>query len=110
MVRLSLAVARRILHRELTLDPESIQGVVHAALRNLEHREVLRVRVCPEAAKMVRSILEQAGAGPAIEVTPDNKMGVGDIVFETSVGQLDASIETQLQEVQRGFADRLGAR
>jgi flagellar biosynthesis/type III secretory pathway protein FliH len=29
------------------------------------------------------------------------------MLFETSVGELDASIETQLQEIQRGFADRL---
>jgi len=110
VVRLSLAVARRILHRELTVDPESIQGLVHAALRSLEHREVSRIRVCPASAEAMRTVLTQAGAGPGIEVTADNKMGIGDIVFETSVGQLDASIDTQLQEIQRGFTDRLGAR
>lgn len=110
VVRLSLAVARRILHRELTVDPESIQGVVHAALRTLEHREVLRVRVGPASAESVRAILTQAGAGPGIDVVADNKMGIGGIVFETSAGQLDASIDSQLQEIQRGFTDRLGAR
>lgn len=110
VVRLSLAVARRILHRELTLDPESIEGLVHAALRTLENREVSRVRVCPASAEAVRAILTRGGAEPGIEVAADNKMGIGDIVFETSVGQLDASIDTQLQEIQRGFTDRLGTR
>ena len=109
VVRLSLAIARRILHRELTVDAESIEGVVHAALRTLEHRDVLRVRVAPDAIGVMRSVLERAAGGHGIEVTSDHRMGVGDIVFETAMGELDASIDTQLQEIQRGFADRLGA-
>jgi flagellar biosynthesis/type III secretory pathway protein FliH len=28
-------------------------------------------------------------------------------LFETALGDLDASVETQLQEIQRGFADRI---
>ncbi len=107
VVRLALAVARRILYRELTIDPESIRGIVHAALRSLEHRDLMKVRVASESADIVRSALAQAPAQATIEVVPDSRMGRGDIVFETSAGQLDTSIDTQLQEIQRGFADRL---
>ena len=35
-------------------------------------------------------------------------MRPSDLVFETSWGELDASVETQLLEIERGFSDRLG--
>jgi flagellar assembly protein FliH len=108
VVRLSLAVAKRILHRELTVDPESIQGVVHAALQKLQNREIASVRVCPSALDTVRSALERAGVTSGISVIADSKMQNGDLVFETALGELDASIETQLKEIGRGFSDRLG--
>ncbi len=108
VVQLSLAIAKRILHRELTTDPESIQGVVHAALRKLQNREVASVRVCPSAVETIRLVLERAGINPAVSVISDPKMQNGDLVFETTLGELDASIETQLKEIQRGFSDRLG--
>src|SRR5579872_615588 len=43
LVKLSLAIARRVMHRELTLDPESISGLVKVALDKLGSREVSRV-------------------------------------------------------------------
>jgi flagellar assembly protein FliH len=108
VVRLSLAIAKRILHRELTVDPESIQGVVHAALQKLQNREIASVRVCPSALETVRSAMERAGVMSGISVIADPKMQNGDLVFETTLGELDASIETQLKEIARGFSDRLG--
>ena len=108
LVKLSLAIARRILHRELNADPESIQGIVHAGLQKLSNREVSRVRVTPSAHDAVRSALERAGVAAGITLTADPKMKNGEIVFETVLGDLDASIDTQLGEIERGFADKLG--
>jgi flagellar assembly protein FliH len=110
LLKLSLAIARRILHRELIADPEALQGLVHTALQKLQNREISIVRVYPGGADAVRSALERIGAAPAIQVIADPGMKNGDIVFETSFGDLDASIDSQLAEIQRGFADRLALR
>jgi flagellar assembly protein FliH len=110
VVRLSLAIARRILHRELAMDPSAIHGLVHAALEKLQNREIHRVRVHPAFVAAVRSALEALNAAPAIEVVPDPALRKGDALFETTLGELDASVETQLQEIERGFADRIGRR
>lgn len=110
LVQLSLAIARRILHRELAADPESLHGIVHAALQKLQNREIIRVRVYPAAAAAVRAAFERAPNTPAVEIVADNALSTGAILFETALGELDASIETQLQEIQRGFADRLISR
>jgi flagellar assembly protein FliH len=110
LLKLSLAIARRILHREVSIDPEALHGLVHAALQKLQNREISRVRVNPSGADAVRTALERIGAAPAIEISADPSLKSGDIIFETQFGELDASIDSQLAEIQRGFADRLALR
>jgi len=105
LVRLALAIARRILHRELTVDPEALTGLVKAALEKLEIRDTFRVRTHPDHAGAVERCLAQIGAPRKIEVVPDPSLEKGGVVFETGRGSLDASAETQLAEIQRGLAD-----
>jgi flagellar assembly protein FliH len=107
MIKLALAIARRVLRRELAIDPEALHGLVLAALEKLEGQEVSRVRVHPLHVAQVTATLRQSAAGASIEVSPDGSCAVGGVVFETARGNLDASLETQLQEIERGLADRL---
>lgn len=107
MLQLALAIARRVLRRELAIDPEALHGLVLAALEKLDLREIARVRLHPAQAAAVSALLRQAGAGPAVEVAPDPTLDKGAAVFETARGSLDASVETQLQEIERGLADCL---
>jgi flagellar assembly protein FliH len=107
LVKLSLAIARRILHRELTADPQSLRGVVYAALQHLKNREITKIRVFPAAIPAVRAALERNGGLAALEIVGDGLLPPGGLVFETSLGELDASVDTQLQEIERGFTDRL---
>jgi len=110
VVRLALAIARRILHRELSIDASAIHGLVHAALEKLQNREVYRVRAHPAFTEAIGASLKRIGAAPAIEVVADNSLIKGAAIFETALGELDASIDVQLQEIERGFADRLDTR
>jgi flagellar assembly protein FliH len=105
VVRLAVAIARRVLHRELSLDPEALLGVVKAALHKLEAREASRLRVHPADAAMVREYFEQADRGERIEIQADAKLERGAVLFDTVRGSLDASVETQLAEIQRGLTD-----
>jgi flagellar assembly protein FliH len=107
LLKLAMAIARRVLHRELTLDPESIQGVIKVALEKLQSRDLGRVRVHPDHEKSVRAALERYSTSPNFELSADPSLQCGDVLFETEHGVLDASIESQLLEIERGFADRL---
>ena len=106
-VQLSLAIARRVLHRELSIDPEAIEGLIRTALERLQAQEVYRLRIHPAQESAVRTCLERLGCAPEIEVVADRTLEPGAVLFETSRGSLDASVGTQLQEIQRGLADRL---
>jgi len=105
VVALALAVARRILHRELTVAPEALLGVVKAALDQMEAREVHQARVSRADAAMVREFFEQMGAPQRIEIVPDASLPPGSLLLESGRGTLDASVDTQLAEIERGFAD-----
>ena len=110
VVRLSIEIARRILHREISLDTSALEGLIGAALEKLRSQEVYRVRVHPDQEQPVRACLRQIGRDPAIEVVSDSSQPRGGIVFEINRGSLDASVDTQLREIERGLADRLGER
>ena len=61
VVGLALAVARRILHRELTVSPEALLGLVKAALEKVDAREVNHVRVARQDAPLVLRLLRENG-------------------------------------------------
>ncbi len=107
LIRLAVAIARRVVRRELTVDPDAITGLVRAALEQLAAHEVVRVRVHPEHEAAVRACLAGAGRAADVEVTGDAALERGGAVFETVRGSLDASAETQLAEIERGLTDRL---
>ncbi len=104
-VALAIAVARRILHRELTVAPEALLGLVKAALEKMEAREIHRVRVARSDAAAVRQFFDQMGAPQRVEVLADPALEPGSVRIESSTGTLDASVDTQLEEIERGFAD-----
>lgn len=105
VVQLSLEIARRIIRRELTIDPEAILGLLRAGLESVSLREVLEVRVHTAHAEMVRVALQRMGAPAAISVVGDPHLEPGAVCVETHRGGFDASAETQIEEIQRGFAD-----
>lgn len=108
LVQLALAIARRILGRELSVDPDAIRGLVLGALERLRSQEISRVRVHPAQEPAVTACLHQTITDRTVEVIADPACERGAVVFETGRGSLDASVESQLQEIERGLTDRLG--
>ena len=107
VVKLALAIARRVIRREMAADPDALRGLVMAALDKLAGQEVSRVKVHPSHTATVKSCLQQITAGSVVEVVSDPSREPGTVVFETARGNLDASVDSQLQEIERGLTDRL---
>jgi flagellar assembly protein FliH len=102
-VTLAMAVARRILNREIAVDADAVQAIVRVALEKSGARELRRVRVAPGQAENVRGCL--AMEAPGVELVADPALAAGDVRFEMAQGALDASVGTQLEEIERGLAD-----
>jgi flagellar assembly protein FliH len=110
VVKLAIAIARKILYREIAVDSEALLGLVKVALDKIEARELHRVRVHPQHVAGIQRALHSIGAPAQIEVHGDASLEHGAAVFETGRGALDASIETQLREIERGFTDLVARR
>ena len=107
LVRLAISVSARVIHREVAVDPDALGGLVQAALSKLQSREINRVRMHPALEGLVRKLLEQAGAPKNLVLMADPSLKPAEVFFETSQGILDASVETQLREIERGLIDKL---
>lgn len=104
-VKLAIAIARRVLHRELATDPEAILGLVMAAFQKLNARETHKLRVSPGDAALLQANRARLEMPDKLEIVADSSLGAGCVIFETSRGEMDASVDTQLAEIDRGFAD-----
>jgi flagellar assembly protein FliH len=105
MVKLALAIARRILQREISTDPEAVLGLVRTGLDRVNARETHRLRLAPGDAQIVLDNRADLSLPAAVEVVADATLAPGSAIFETSRGELDVSTQTQLLEIERGFAD-----
>jgi flagellar assembly protein FliH len=111
VVRLALAVAERILHREAQLDPLLLSGAVRVALGQLAESTEVRLRVPPGQrdmwAEMVRLM---PGLPLRPQVQADEDLQACDAVLETGLGTVDLGVRAQLAEIERGFFDLLDVR
>jgi flagellar assembly protein FliH len=109
-VRLAIEIARRVLHRELSVDPSALEALIKAAIGRLQTQEIYRVRVHPDLEPLMRACLEQTGRGSAVELIGDRALAKGGASFEINRGTLDASLDTQLREIEYGLADEIRRR
>jgi flagellar assembly protein FliH len=108
LVELALAIARRVLHREVHVDPHALEGIIGAALERVNAQEVVAVKTHPFHAEALRGALARMAPGNRISVHGDPALPVGSVILEMPRGNLDASVDSQLEEIERGLADRLG--
>jgi len=105
VIKLAIAIAKRILCREVSLDPEVLIGIARAALDRIEARELLTVRVHPDDVGSLTREKDALHIPRAVEISGDPGLERGSLVFETRQGVLDASLTSQLAEIDRGLAD-----
>ncbi len=107
VVRLALAVARKILQREVSLEQGTVLQLVKAALAKARVREDVIVRVNPMD---MESLLEAKGdllreleEVRSIRVEADESVERGGALVECSMGELDLRLERQFKEIEQAF-------
>jgi len=96
IVRLSLAIARRILGREATANPALVLSLAHAAAAKLAGTGVVSIEMHPDELAAVSAGMEQNGPIRLVE-NPD--LPAGGCMVCSSSGSIDVSIEAQVQEI-----------
>lgn len=107
VVKLSLAIAARILRREAQMDPLLLMGAVRVALGQLAASTDVRLRVSAADADLwTEAIALVPNRTLKIEVIGEKEMRLGDCIVETEFGSVDLGVRAQLSEIERGFFDR----
>jgi flagellar assembly protein FliH len=111
VVQLSLAIARKILHREAQLDPLLLTGMVHVALEKLDRGTHIRLRAHPEDMHFwTEHFATNADGQPPPDFAGDPTLKRGECALETEMGNTLISLEIHLKEIEQGFLDLLEQR
>jgi flagellar assembly protein FliH len=109
VVKLALAIAARVLHREAMLDPLLLAGVVRVALEKVAEDSTTVLRVPVGAVEMWRKAFA-AGSELLSKIVGDERLSAGECVLETNVGRVELGVSAQLEEIERGFFDLMQQR
>src|SRR6266702_3901249 len=109
VVKLALAIAARVLHREAKLDPLLLTGVVRVALEKVAEDSATVLRVPVAAIEMWTEIFV-ASPESSLQVVGDERLAAGECVLDTNVGRVELGVSAQLEEIERGFFDLMQQR
>jgi flagellar assembly protein FliH len=109
VVKLALAIAKRVLHRELQLDPLLLAGVVRVALEKLADESTAVLRVPAKELQVWQEVFVMK-LGSSFQVLADERLKSGECVLDTNVGKVELGVSAQLEEIERGFFDLMQQR
>ena len=109
VVRLSLSIAERVLHREAKLDPLLLGAAVRVALEKLAEDSEAVLHVPAADLKVWQSMLTEESRAN-VRLVGDERMEPTDCMLETNVGHVELGVSVQLSEIEKGFFDLLQQR
>jgi flagellar assembly protein FliH len=106
ILEISVDVAKKIIKKELTTDPQAIINSILDVLKNVSKSEPkITIRVKPQDAQFIKDILPnvtyQYGIESKINIVADPAVEEGGCIFQTNNGIVDASIDTQLEIIKK---------
>lgn len=104
IVELALAIARKIISVHAELMPDIVIDSARKAVKLLLDRTSLVVKVAPEQETFIRENLdrlyEMDDRIQKIDIETDRRVGPGGCMLDTESGNVDARIETELQNIE----------
>jgi flagellar assembly protein FliH len=104
MVQLALAIAKRILRRETSIDQDLLVAMARVALERLGDSGAATIRLNPEDYAHTVQRHGDHWAGARVNVMADPSVSRGGCLVESDFGVVDAGVEAQFDQVARAFA------
>lgn len=115
LVELALAIARKVVGREVAVRPDTVAHLMRDAIGHLEHAGPLTIRLNPADLERLSDgslqVLKGLTEPGRVRFEADASLSVGGCFIESEAGDMDARIEQRLRVVEEAFqaAGRLGA-
>jgi flagellar assembly protein FliH len=109
VVKLALAIAGKILHREAQVDKLLLMGVAKVAIQKIALATSITIRVNPQQLEDWKRYFDSHGH-KKLTVVAGPEVAINDCFMETELGSAQLGIDAQLKEIERGLFDLLAAR
>jgi flagellar assembly protein FliH len=103
MVQLAVAVARRVVHREVSLDPNLLLAMMRVALDRLSEAVRVTVRLHPADHRSAVAALAGQESQEHVTLVADPRLPRGGCRVESDYGDIEAGVDGQIQEVARAL-------
>lgn len=103
VARLSIEIAKKIVHREVTIDNDIVMTLARIGLSRMHNRIAATIHLHPEDFAYVEAHRNQLSSAQAISLVEDHSVGRGGCLLHTEMGDVDARIEQQFAEIERAF-------
>lgn len=105
IVQLALAIARRVLDREMKQDPSALHEIARAAVGRVQDGSGVVLHVSPGRVSDWRSAF---AAQPDLEVVADPTLVDGDCIVSTTFGRVELGLDVQLEEIEERLREMVG--
>lgn len=111
MVRLVLAITKKVLATEITTNPGIIINVLREAIKCLDKPENLTVHVNPQDFDTVLELMDSEkltdiGSNDIkLDIKADERVSTGGCLLESDVGSVDAQLETRITSVENAIQE-----
>jgi flagellar assembly protein FliH len=109
VVKLAIAVAKKIVHREIQVDRDIIQTLVRVALSHVAEKSSVTIHLNPTDYNYLlelRAELSQS-EGRDIALLSDKSIERGGCLIQTDCGDIDARVQEEFREVEHAFFEGL---
>lgn len=109
VVELALAIASRILKRELAVDRELLIAMARVALERLGENTAATIRLNPDDVAAMGTRASNLADNSVIRIVADPLVSSGGCLVQSDFGLIDAGIDAQLGEISSALGVGSGA-
>ncbi len=110
ILEISVEIARKIIKKEITQNPNLIMDNISEILKELSKEETkIMLRVNPSQAALVKQeipeVISLTGLDAKVTIIPDESISEGGCLMTTSNGVTDATVEAQLAIIKEALKE-----
>jgi flagellar biosynthesis/type III secretory pathway protein FliH len=110
--RLAIAIAERIIGKELSINPSSVTDIVAQVIEKADVQGACRIHVNPQDYEVLiphwEAIAPLQQGDSRWDLVPNQRLGRGGCLIESGGGTVDGKLQTQLAQVELAF-EEMGA-
>lgn len=105
ILKLSVAIAEKIIRHELELNPEIVVNIIKSAINELKDREEVKIIVNPSFANLLMNqseeLKETVNGLKNLKILEDKSIPADGVIIESGESRIDARLDSQISEIMR---------